>query len=186
MKQSRATSGLYIPEKTDLREITSDAKRCISIVTLEMGFDSRLLWLMLGEASLRSARDTPDGRWFLEAFLPEGVTDFEHDGALALRLPLIGLMFKGVRRHTLRATAWIDPNEDLESNGKWAEFHVPRPGYNPMKHKEAFLCKTGRCAEKPHTMVPPGFYVPPFDEELYLAVRGKKVEITLGLTHEDE
>lgn len=175
--------------ETDLRGITSDTKRCISIVTLDMGVNERgsetkLKWLVFGAAMLKQARDNFDGRWFLEAYMKDA-TDFEHDSALALRLPLIGLRICRVRhQHTIMA-AWVDPNEDVSSDGRWAEFHVPRAGYDPTKHPEACVCKTGQCKSKPHPMVPPGFYVPPFDLDLYMAVRGKKVEITLGLTDED-
>jgi hypothetical protein len=170
-----------IVEETDLRPISRRGYRCLTTVRLFPNWDpaNAVTWLKIGEARLRSARDgRADGRWLLEAYLTAGTTDFEHDSAYAIRLPLIGVQFEGVDYHATRVSAWVDPGNDFE------DFHVPRPGYNPMALPNAEKCTDKRC-EEPHVIVPEGFYVPPFDADLYAAVRGKRVEIRFDLVSEE-
>jgi hypothetical protein len=165
-----------IPE-TDLTKITRESKTQRTEVFVEWGHhEQKLRWLTLGQSRLRRAHDRDDGCWQLAAYLTAGVTDFEHDSAYALQLPLVGLHFKSVEYQRATFEAWVDPNpNDLSS------FHVPRPGYNPMKLPEAYICKMkGQCAKEPHIIVPEGFYVPPVDEDLWLLVRGRRVEIRIG------
>lgn len=181
---------------TDLRPITRMADRCHAVVVVELGFDKKVRWLELGQVQLRRQRESSGiNAYRLEAYLTEGVCDFEHDSAYALRLPLIGVQLGdlGIHYHNTVLTAWIDPNAvDTFSQ----DFHVPRPGYDPTKHPKAVTCegiydekKKKYCKwneGKPHVIVPEGFYVPPFDRELYEAVRGKRVEITIGPTYPAE
>lgn len=172
----------YKPETTDLKDISRAPDRCQTIVTLVLDWDTKLRWLVLGESRIRTQRDRPDGRWRLEAYLKAGVTDFEHDSAYALRLPLIGVHFEGVEYHQTRLTAWVDPNEA-------DDFHVPKPGYNPMKHPKIHVCKGEHCTRDDpsgHIIVPEGLYVPPFEADLYRAVRGKQVEILISPVRKDE
>lgn len=111
---------------TDLRGITRDPKRCRTTVMIELKWDTKIEWLEFGQAQIRSQMDRPDGRWRLEGRITEGVTDFEHDSAYALRLPLIGLQLGSltVHYHTTHFTAWVDPNaeEDLRAT-KWVRPH---------------------------------------------------------------
>lgn len=159
-------------ELTDLTEITRNNKVARTVVYLDIGYGEKIQWLTLGQAEVRN-----EGKiCWLAAYLPEGVSDFEHDSAYALRLPLIGLKLEHVWYHTTYLTAWVDPN-DAES------FHVPLPGYNPMKLPGASICKEKYCGNK-HPMVPEGHYVPPHNKELFEAVRGKKLEIVIGLVDE--
>ena len=137
MKPTTKTEA-YKPETTDLRDIGRASDCCLTVVTLYLDWETKLRWLVLGESRLRTQRDRPDGRWRLEALLKAGVTDFEHDSAYALGLPLIGVHFDGIEYHQTKLTAWIDPNE---ANG----FHVPKPGYNPMTHPEAHVCNDKHC-----------------------------------------
>lgn len=170
----------FTPTFTDLSDITRQSDKCKTVVSINLGsnpkFDRNFTrWVEFGQANFSVERS------ILEAFLEEGVYDFEHDSCLALRLPLIGVELASVDYHWTELRGWVDPNNS-------DDFHVPRPEYNPAKHPKAVRCK---CAEwqvvdaeagrKYHTLVPDGFYIPPFDAELYEAVRGKPVKINLGI-----
>jgi len=165
---------MSIIQFTDLTSITRDADKAHTRVRiLEDKYEPSKPWLDFGELQLRN-----EGRiCWLAAYLSNGVTDFEHDSAYALRLPIIGLRFEAIMYHTTYITAWVDPDGT-------EDFNVPRPGYNPAKHPESVMCNSEYCVREPHIIVPQGFYVPPFDEELFEAVRGKKLEITVGLRRE--
>lgn len=165
--------------ETDLRSITRDSRTQRTVVTVHLDWQTRATWLVFGQGRLRFFEKKHT--WQLAAFLKDGASDFEHDSAFALQLPLIGLQFEGTEYHQSTFVAWVDPNGDEP----FQDFRVPRPGYNPMKHKDAILCRKGRCKEEPHIMVPEGFYVPKYDPELYRAVRGKKVEISIGPAFKD-
>jgi len=170
---------------TDLRSITRRSDTCHTVVTIHLDWETKIKWLEFGEANIRSQRDNNDGRWSLNAYMGGGVTDFEHDSAYALQLPLIGLRLGSlaILYHQTRLDAWIDP----DAADKFSQdFRVPRSGYNPMGHKDAHVCKQCKDESKGHVIVPEGFYVPPFDLELYQAVRGKRVEILIGPTFKEE
>lgn len=190
-------------KETDLRPITRDSKRLMCTVTMELGYTRdgytrRVTWLQFGECNIRSQRDRVDGRWRLEAHLANNACDEEHDTAWALKLPLIGLQLGALAVDYSRThfVAFVDPDAGPERGSSSGDFHVPRPGYNPMKHPEATICegiynktKNQYCKwnnKKKHVIVPGGFYVPPFDKELYEAVRGKRVEIVIGPVLKDE
>ena len=170
---------------TDLRSITRMSDKCLTTVTIHLDWEKKTTWLQFGAAQLRTQKDRPDGRHRLEARMTEGVTDFEHDSAYALRLPLVGLFFEGVEYHQSTFSAWIDPNDDPNGGGRFTDFHVPRSGYDPTKHPETHKCKQCKGKES-HLIVPEGFYVPRFDKELYEAVRGKRVDIRIGPTFKDD
>lgn len=178
--------------ETDLSSITRCPDRFSTIVEIDLGWSpesgdrDKFRWLTFGECELRV--DGKRGSARLEAHLKGSTCDFEHDTAWALKLPLIGLKLDemGVWRSRTHFTAWVDP----DAGGDMPSFHVPRPGYNPMAHKDIEICdgiyderKKKYCKwneGKKHIIVPEGFYVPPFDAELYEAVRGKRVEISTG------
>jgi hypothetical protein len=172
------------PPETDLRPVSRDVKRCVTVVTLYPDWDraNAVKWLIMGAASI--SKENREGQFRLEARFCEGVTDFEHDSAYVCRLPLIGLTMGDlfVYNHHIHFVAWVDPN-DPEG------FHVPGPGYDPRKEDGAYRCKDGHCKKdnggKGHMIVPEGFYVPPFNADLYKMVRGKKVEIRMGPVFED-
>jgi hypothetical protein len=173
----------YKPERTDLRAVCRRSDTCITTVHLCLESDRRdFEWLVLGEAQLESGR-RGRGR-MLKAYLTTGVTDFEHDSAYALQLPLIGVELDAVYYHSTHLVGYVDP----ELGSFTPSFHVPRPGYNPMDHEDAFECDEGHCKKDPHIIVPEDHYVPPFDKELFEAVRGKRVEIHIGpvVPEEDE
>lgn len=164
----------YQPEYTDLRSITRHSDRCQTVVILEERYRlKRMKWLELGQCSLSTNDRT--GITELSSYMLDA-TDFEEDSAYAIKLPLIGLRLEHVFYHQSSFTAWVSM-EDGED-----DFKVPRPGYNPMEHEHAHECED---CEKKHIIVPEGFYVPPFDEELFEAVKGHRVEILLGTKLED-
>jgi hypothetical protein len=172
--------GPYKAEATDLRAISRDSARLVTHVRLYVDWDNRnaIEWLTLGASSVRYNSSTH--KHSLEARLGGGATDFEHDSAYAIRLPLIGLKFDDllVYNHQTRLVGWVDP-EDEEN------FRVPRPGYDPTKLPDAFTCKECKGKDK-HVIVPEGYYVPPRDRDLYRAVRGKRVDIVIGYVDEEE
>jgi hypothetical protein len=181
MLRAKAVKPSLIQE-ADFREITRYPELCLTVVYIQLGEDPdpRTKWLVCGQTRLISTKDRFDGTWRLEAYLPAGVTDFEHDSAYAFKLPLIGVQFGSVEYHQTILTAWVDPNAD----GYFKDFNVPRAGYNPMKLPGAELCDLGEhgytCNLKPHMIVPEKHYVPPFDAELYEVVKGKKVRIVIS------
>jgi len=162
-------------EKVDFRSITRDADKCLTKVYIYMGHkweghEAMQEWLTFGSCYLRNE----DSLCWLAAYMNYGITDFEHDSAYALRLPLIGLKFLRVFNHATHLEAYVDPDNA-------SEFCVPSPGYNPTMLKEAYECPD--CKEH-HMIVPEGYYVPPFNEELYNIVRGKKLDICITIARE--
>ena len=163
-------------EFTDLSDITRRSDRAMTTVIIQpdyRGINEPLKWLEFGEAQLRKEERI----CWLSAYLTEDVSDFEHDSAHALRLPLIGLEFKHLWYQSAYFRAWVNPNNP-------DDFRVPRAGYNPMKHPDAYTCEAEYC--EPHIIVPEGYYCPPHDVELYDAVKGREVEIIIGLRHKEE
>jgi len=160
---------------TDLRSITRRSKLCLTRVFVDTPSKEHVPWLVLGESRVETQRERHDGSWRLSAFLGGGVTDVEEDSAYALRLPLVGLFFERVSYQSSHLTAWVDPNAGPTG---FERFHVPRPGYDPAKLPNAWMCET---CKPSHPIVPEGYYVPPFDPELYRIVRGARVEIEVGV-----
>jgi hypothetical protein len=167
-------------EPVDLRAITRNSDKIITRIYVCDSFHTRQQrWITLGECKLMRPVERSPMRWLLAAYLTDGVTDFEHDSAYALRLPLLALHFDMWEMGQAWFYAIIDPNDP-------DEFHVPPPGYNPMEHKEARLCKEGHCKKEPHIIVPEDFYTPPHDAKLYRKVACRPVLITIGVAHEKE
>lgn len=170
-------------ETVDLRSITRRSDKCLTTVMLQLTWDERekVKWLVFGEAHIQKFERK--GQYLLKAYLPAGVTDFEHDSAYAFRLPLMGLEMDELflSYHQTRLRAIVDPNNS-------DDFRVPRPGYDPLKMEGTHTCKAyDQCKEKPHLIVPEGFYAgPPFDRKLFELVRGKRVEIIVGQPHDEE
>lgn len=161
----------------DLRSITRDVDRVITTVELTDLLElNRVPWLTLGSASLRRL---DRGGWQFQAHMRDGVTDIEHDSALAVRFPLVGVRLDSVYDGVLRATGYIPAGSN--------DFHVPRPGYNPIDNPPdgANWCKC-EPHRPPHLMLPEGFYVPPEDQETYRLVCGMRVQITMGPQMEEE
>lgn len=165
----------YIPEYTDLRSITRHSNCCRTIVKLKLGWNAELKWLEFGQATIDHREKAQIH--ILNSRLASGATDFEHSSAYAIQLPLIGLRLEelGVYHHSTHLVAWIDSERDSFSNN----FRVPRPGWDPFAN--AVQCNDELCKDEHHLIVPEGSYSGPiFDEELFEAVKGKKVEIIIS------
>jgi len=173
-------------KETNLSNISRNAKKVRTYVQLDWDWETRITWLTFGELCLRT-NDRRDGRWELGARFAYGATDFEHDSIWACKVPLIGVEFEWADSHSFRFHGFVDPSLDVTDrhNG----FYVPKPGYDPRKHPKTAECKDQRCkGDKPfpHLIVPEGFYVPPFDPELYKLVAGKRVEIIAGKARDED
>ena len=173
-------------ELTDLTHLTCgprDNRR--TWVRLEWDFEERDEWLKFGVATLRPQSDRRNtNQWCLEAPMANGITDFEHSTAIAVRLPIVGLYLNFMSHGTAHYTAFVDSSAYVYDAHRpdRSNFHVPRPGYDPRKHKGSHQCEMKECRVSKHLIIPEGFYVPPVDPELYEAVKGKKVEIIFGET----
>jgi hypothetical protein len=168
-------------EPVDLRPITRYTDKVVTRVYLcdEFGHHQRV-WITLGQCKLMRPIERNNMRWWLGAYLTEGVTDFEHDSAYALRLPLLALSFEMLEMGMAWFHAIIDPNNA-------DDFCVPPPGYNPMEHTEAYDCEECRKRKgaEPHMIVPENFFVPPRDPKLHAKVACRHVLITIGVVHEE-
>ncbi len=157
--------------KTDLTAITRSSDKVQTIVRLCDEFGQRESeWLVLGECGIRLARESlRPARWWLQAYLNQGATDWEHDSAFALRLPLVALEMQMVLGSNVFLGAIID-GRDPE------EFRVPPPGYDPISDGDT--CESEHCGKR-HPIVPEGRFLPPENPELLRAVVGRQVEILI-------
>lgn len=174
VKLSEEVSKKSVILETDLRSVNreSDQVECRVYISTDEDNHPRgdmKKWLVLGQVGLRL--DLNPTR--LQAYLPEGVTDFEHDSAWAMLLPLIGVKLESLRYHTTVIEAYVAPRA-LD------EFCVPWPGYNPMEEEGAETCEYERCKDDPHMMVGEDRYTPYSDPTLYEAVEGRLVRIHIG------
>lgn len=149
----------------DLTGIT-DAARQLTVVSVQYGGEGWHDWLRFGECRLAYHEGLDE--WTLGAYLAGETTDVEHDAAYAVRLPLIGLLFKFAIGGQMTFSARIGGDSD--------DFCIPKPGYNPLA--KAAPCRSCKGANK-HLIVPEGCYVPKPDPELYARLLGKRVNITL-------
>lgn len=159
---------------TDLRDVSDHTDRCVTTVFIADNEEEpdddrpRKKWLVFGSCNVRL--DISPMR--LEGYLKGNVTDPEHDAALVLRLPLIGVKLHMIHGHATVLEAWVAPRSV-------DEFHVPWPGYDPVKREDTQMCDYERC-EEPHPIVDWDYYVPPTEKELYEYVAGRKVMIRIG------
>jgi hypothetical protein len=156
----------------DLRPITRQPDRFLTTVKLYHDHFRGKEWIIMGQARLvRQERgwSSGPGRWAFDAYLPEDVTDFEHDSAFAIRMSLVGVEFKSTYNGYTEVVAIIDP---VDFDG----FNVPPVGYNPMKSGH----QRDRCKES-HIIVPEDGYVPKHNADLFKLARGRFVEITFGV-----
>ena len=144
-----------------------DKKTTISIVT-RTGPDD--VWIKTSNVLMREVGRMGDDLWFVESFI-DGATDNTHDQAKAFRIPVIGLEFKHKSIGMMRFTAWVESNRD--ALGDLEEFHVPDPDHDFFE--EISFCD--RCQEK-HSFTR---YLPKPDQNLYEKVKGKKLEIRIGM-----
>ena len=151
-------------ELLDLRSVTRDADTFTTTVLIRDPETYRsVVWIKAGKADLRNEGD----QQFLRIRLDYGVTDFEHDSAIAVNIDLIGLKFESVYNGTLCAKAWI-------ATEKESMFRVPQSGYNPSEADDVLTCES---CKKPHPLVE---YLPEENHKLWHKLRGSQIEIRLG------
>jgi hypothetical protein len=186
------------PPEIDLRPICRRSDKIQATVYMDPPYEGQSVWLRLGEVQL-IPRDGHrfTGWWTLKAYMgPENdkrgtPTDGEHDSAYACQLPLIGVTMGMVMYHTTLITAYVNPALDLDDDHNG--FYVPTSSdYDPRKHPDAEECDNEDCLKEdpkdgngPHILVPEGFYVPPYNRELYERVRGQRVEIRIGQANDE-
>ena len=156
-------------EETDLRGITRNPDKVVCRINVGPASTQTLPWIICGEVNIQNEEQ------FCRIHARMDCTDFEHDSAYAFSLPVIGLKFKFVTNHTSIFEAWVNP----QSGEPYADFHVPRPGYDPRKLEGTEKCTDERCGET-HLIIPEGYYQPPFDAELFKLVRGVRLDIQIG------
>ncbi len=163
----------------DLRGITREPDRHLTVVHLFRNSHRKKRWITLGQSSLRklNSHGGPT-RWLFESYL-DNATDFEHDSAYAIRIGLVAVEFDDVYYGQSTFTGIINTRPD--------NFHVPTPGYDPRKLAETVPCDEKRCTEVggPHVIVPEDFYVPPTNQKLFERVAGHYVEIMFGVPVEE-
>lgn len=163
--------------KTDLTAITGKSPMFTSVeIVKERGYFE---WIVCGETCLN--RTGTDRKWTIGAYLDKA-TDGDHDTAYAFRFTLIGVEFEFMSSGTSHFVGWIASDEHASENSddQFGTFRVPRNGeYDPLRMKGAQKCDRCKGSDK-HMFVPDGFYLPPFDRELYEAVKGKQLRIATG------
>ena len=165
------TPKITIPS-IDLREVTRNPKKLCTAIDLQVNWKDKIdRWILVGEAKFNN--ELKDGRATIAGYFSKNVTDHEHSSAYAIQFQVVGLTFKHLWYHTAHFQAWIDPN-DPES------FHIPKPGYDPAKIAGVETCTDPHCEDKPHLILPDGYYVPKFERELWEFVKGKPIEIHVG------
>lgn len=169
-----------VPPELDFRKLSRNADKILTSVVLVTDL-TRTAWIQLGEIMLRE-RDASHyrGVWRLGAYLQDA-TDFEHDSAWLLQIDLIGVEFTAVEYGQTRLHGYIKADSE-------EDFRIGNADYDPIAAgKECKGTKKEYCRRgTPHVIVPEGFYVPPVNAELFNIVRGRRVEITTGLSHKEE
>jgi len=169
------------PPPLDLRSVSLLADKCIGTVKVERTRDNWSEWLQFGQASLYRSYD--EDHWLLMVYSSDDVVvGPEHSQVTLVSLPLIGVSFRWCDRHWTRLSAYIDPDDDDKGNN----FRVPGTAtYDPRTHPKSRPCKIDTCARTtPHILVPEEVQTPPFDATIFEAVRGRRVQIILGVNFE--
>lgn len=169
----------------DFRSISRESDRVFTKVHLLLDPYERneYLWIHAGQGNL-DRFDDRTGCHTLRVYLGRGATDFEHDSAYVLQLPIFGVTFKHVWYNSVELIGFIPP--DMRRD----DFKVPAAGYDPFEHPETEMCDPDPeyhgADHKPHPIVPQGMYVPQGSKEQWQLVRGKRVRIVFGPVRKDE
>lgn len=164
MKENKYPRAAF-PTKMDLRPFTRPGM--VTAVMFEEPGERRE-WFTAGRADLR--QEAMGGTELLIRYAG-GVTDFEHDLAFALRLPLIGLKFETCYNGAVEFSAWVDPRNERG-------FRVPAVPVDPAALPGTVMCDNEQCGN-PHPIVPEGWYAPPHDPALFAQVAGRRVKIVM-------
>lgn len=176
MVMMRRSDGTFpeIPPNMDFRPLSRNSDKIETTVILYTDHE-RSEWIKLGEIQLRERSDPFKGIWSLGAYLLNA-TDPEHDSAHLLKMELVGVTFTAVEYGQTRFEGFIRADEE-------DSLRVGGPDYDPIKLAKPCkgtprVCKWGE--NKPHPMVPEGFYLPPANPALFNIVRGRRVEVITG------
>ncbi len=175
MPRSKEEPEGFVLPKVDLRPFTRDSKKIDTRIFLK-GHDyesKQFLWIHVGAVEIRRSPEQGEvEQYILRAHRLVGYTDFEHDSAKALTIPMIGVKLATGFSGCVRLIGWIDFNPERANDLRI---------FNPNAlDKEASTCKD---CEKPHPIVQ---YVPSPDPVLFNKIRGMQVEIFIGATSDPE
>ncbi len=156
-------------ERIDLRSISDCREIETAIDVFRVGTRGWSPWITLGYTRFSLIDNVVQGYGLLDGYMANDATDSEEDPARVLRLPLATLPTGSYFYGAAEVTAMVvsDPSN----------FRVPPNGYNPLAHPETVVC---RACKPRHPIVPEGFYLPPFDEAIYNAARGRIVRISFS------
>ena len=158
--------------KLDLSDISCGPAKNIIKIGKDWDLDDHFE-ISLGEISLLELTGSQQGQWTLSAYWRDGWTDFEHDSAKILSLPLVGVKLTMVYYSTVL--------QGFVGGGGASDCRIPPEGYlktimdNPYTH-ECERCK----GEESHMILPEGFYCPPANPNLFKKIVGRPVEIRLA------
>lgn len=155
-------------EYNNLTGVTDGSHLSRTSVTLDDG-NNRTKWLEFGVCD--TFTDGVTGVTILRAFLSEGITNISHNLAIALQLPLVGLGLSHIRRNTTHLTAWVAADPENADN-----FYVPVLGEDILAGAET--CTDEFCGRK--HLVLPRYVAPKFHKDLWDAVRGRRVSISIS------
>lgn len=159
----------------DLRGITRASDKCATIITCRI-HHREFTWIHCGSLCELHGRDNSRIKtWIVGAYLNNGATDFEHDSAYAFRFEVLEPKLDMVTYSRTWLTTFINPDPFSVE-----QFHVPESSdYNPAQLVGAHMCEEDYC-EKPHPIVPEGYYVPPTDKKYAERMRGVEIIIRTG------
>ena len=165
-------------KRLDLKSISRSSKDVYTSIAFEGALQEMFTqdrvshpWLTFGECSIRN-----DNICYIESPIRDGITDFEHDTCLVLRIGLVGVQHTGTYGHTSYFTAYITPNPK--------EILIQSPDFIPEKVDQAEKCEHCTGEDAGHLILPENHYTPP-EYEFSRVVPGQKVAIRMG-THWSE
>lgn len=124
-------------------------------------------WLTLGQSKIMPS-DGRRGDVLFGARMRDGITDFEHDPCYIVWMKLVGVEWKFTDYNVSYFEGHITPNHE--------DIKIWDPSFKPEEVEGAWQCD--RC-EKPHLMLPDGFYTPE-TSDLCRVVAGKRISIVTG------
>lgn len=156
----------------DLTSITRDSKTCYTHIILEnpLTHDPEP-WIYCGRVNIQKKNDS--GVYIVKSYLDYGITDFEHDSALAFSFEVIGLQFNFVDNHQSVFTGFIKPPLST-----YDSFNIPAKDFNPLL--DATKCDSEYC-KKEHLIIED--FLPDNNLKLGSKLGGLKVDIRFGTKH---
>lgn len=142
----------------DLRGFTRDAKRCLTVVSVQ-GPDLKFHeWILAGACSIQKM----NGFWSLTVAMEHGLRDQEGDRAYALTMDVVGLEMEMIADGRSSYKGWIRPRDH-------SALKIAPPEYERYAGMSA--------SERRKAKVE---YVPGEDDGLVKTMSGRKIEIYVG------